>query len=196
MNNLHTSMRKRIDAGCDLWKQLSKSIYATGLSLGETHKKVCEQYPVSFIAMKRYLQEQKLTRSPSIGFQKKEFERICVNCKNMFIARSPTTLMCDMCAGSDRLKSYIHWRLFQTRFKQFGVDKVKFEQMLIDQHGTCGLCNQKLTIPCLDHCHLTGLARGLLCNRCNLTLGQIEKFDAYSWLNRAIMWLDRTKKGG
>lgn len=35
----------------------------------------------------------------------------------------------------------------------------------------CEACGRKLVKPNLDHCHLTGLFRGWLCNPCNAALG-------------------------
>jgi len=48
-------------------------------------------------------------------------------------------------------------------------------QLMIRQDGCCAICGQpekdlkrRLAI---DHCHITGHIRGLLCNRCNCFLG-------------------------
>ena len=48
-------------------------------------------------------------------------------------------------------------------------------QLMVKQDGCCAICGQpqkdlkrKLA---LDHCHVTGRVRGLLCNNCNLLLG-------------------------
>lgn len=42
------------------------------------------------------------------------------------------------------------------------------------QNGKCLICKKRLTESrdChVDHCHVTGKIRGLLCRRCNLILG-------------------------
>lgn len=68
-----------------------------------------------------------------------------------------------------------------------------------EQGGTCKLCPRKGTLQCIggvedrinvlviDHCHVSGKFRGLLCYRCNLALGQIG--DDISILERAIDYL-------
>ena len=60
--------------------------------------------------------------------------------------------------------------------KKFGLTEEIFGQMVINQGGKCAFCkgipNKRLSI---DHCHKTGKVRGLLCNRCNMVLGQLEK---------------------
>lgn len=42
------------------------------------------------------------------------------------------------------------------------------------QRGLCSLCKRRPTVPCLDHCHSTGVIRGVLCRGCNALLGKIE----------------------
>jgi hypothetical protein len=42
------------------------------------------------------------------------------------------------------------------------------------QDGKCAICKKKLTESrdcCIDHCHVTGRIRGLLCDKCNRGLG-------------------------
>ena len=41
----------------------------------------------------------------------------------------------------------------------------------------------------VDHCHVTGNVRGLLCRACNLALGQFE--DNIKTLNKAIKYLEQ-----
>lgn len=50
------------------------------------------------------------------------------------------------------------------------------------QGGKCGICPATMEADsnhghseCIDHCHTTGEARGLLCRACNLALGLYEK---------------------
>lgn len=58
----------------------------------------------------------------------------------------------------------------------YGLTIDQYEQMRAEQNGQCLLC---LTVPTkdlvVDHCHVSGVVRGLLCNRCNLQLGPLEK---------------------
>lgn len=55
----------------------------------------------------------------------------------------------------------------------------EYDGFLALQGGRCALCAQ---LPAegktlyVDHCHNTGVIRGLLCNTCNVGLGFVEKF--------------------
>lgn len=60
--------------------------------------------------------------------------------------------------------------------KAYGLTPERYAEMLLSQNGRCAICKQesdkKLVV---DHDHKTGAVRGLLCVRCNLGLGYIEK---------------------
>jgi hypothetical protein len=62
--------------------------------------------------------------------------------------------------------------------------------MLARQHGACGICEIPFQrTPRIDHCHVTGLVRGLLCNNCNLAIGNLK--DNPSFAYRAGAYLER-----
>ena len=61
---------------------------------------------------------------------------------------------------------------------RYGITLEEKEQMMLDQGNKCLICNIKFTdcfncntAPSVDHCHITGNIRGILCNRCNRGLG-------------------------
>lgn len=67
-----------------------------------------------------------------------------------------------------------------TRLKQAEVKPFR-ELLLKEQDGRCRLCNTLiLDSGCLDHCHITGHIRGVLCRNCNGIEGKI-----YNLANRA-----------
>lgn len=49
-----------------------------------------------------------------------------------------------------------------------------FQRMLAVQGSACGICGIEMQRPFVDHCHVTGKIRGLLCCKCNTSLGNIE----------------------
>ena len=54
-------------------------------------------------------------------------------------------------------------------FQMKHLERLKREHKeLIEKSTHCIYCKEKLTEPCLDHCHLTLKARGMSCNDCNL----------------------------
>ena len=69
----------------------------------------------------------------------------------------------------------VKWR----RVRSYGVDEPTIQEMMDDQKGCCKICGDSLVHPnslrsfSIDHCHSTGSVRGLLCPRCNLTLGGV-----------------------
>ena len=76
--------------------------------------------------------------------------------------------------------------------RRYGITQEQFDKMLIDQDNKCGICdiefkNTKSTH--IDHCHSTNKVRGLLCNGCNLALGQFN--DNVDILNNAIKYLNK-----
>ena len=92
-----------------------------------------------------------------------------------------------MGATPQRLKKYQHYR----KVSSYGIDVQTYDRLLSEQDERCGLCGEKMDPPCIDHNHDTNEVRGLLCNGCNLTLGQIELSGGKQWLDRACSWVDR-----
>lgn len=66
-----------------------------------------------------------------------------------------------------------------TTCKRYGITPEDYESMLADQDGVCAICHEPETLirrgtVCsltIDHDHMTGKVRGLLCNNCNRALG-------------------------
>lgn len=78
---------------------------------------------------------------------------------------------------------------------RYGIGVEEYDRLLADQGGTCAIC-RNLPRPgrdlCVDHNHLTGEVRGLLCDLCNRTLGQAG--DDPDLLDRMARYL-RAKHG-
>lgn len=71
---------------------------------------------------------------------------------------------------------------------EYGITEEDFQRMLLEQEGRCALCCKPATLV-VDHCHVTGMVRGLLCRRCNVALGTLG--DNIDGLLRAIAYLKR-----
>lgn len=71
------------------------------------------------------------------------------------------------------------WRKAYTKRKtieKYGITQEQHKQMLLKQEGKCALCEKTFTGQInIDHDHVTGKVRGLLCSHCNTSLGYIEK---------------------
>ncbi len=58
---------------------------------------------------------------------------------------------------------------------RYGMSLLEYQLRLALQNGACAICKKKPNGPlCIDHCHLTGKVRGLLCHKCNSALGFYE----------------------
>lgn len=77
---------------------------------------------------------------------------------------------------------------------RYGLSIEEFEAFEIQQNGRCNICNQ-VPVPDtlgrtlnIDHDHITGKIRGLLCSPCNTALGLLK--DNIDYLHSAIKYLD------
>ncbi len=79
----------------------------------------------------------------------------------------------------------------------FGIGMVEYETMLAAQGGVCASCKKpekdthygRLRWLAVDHCHATGVIRGLLCGNCNKGLGHFN--DDPALLDAAAAYLRR-----
>jgi hypothetical protein len=64
--------------------------------------------------------------------------------------------------------------------RRYDVTLDEYHTMLDAQNGVCAICGQPETAVikgtvcrlAIDHCHVTGRVRGLLCRDCNTVLGK------------------------
>lgn len=82
-----------------------------------------------------------------------------------------------------------HYRKNDSLKYYYGITLAEFDDLWIEQGGMCAICkqpdhNDKLHV---DHNHLTGKIRGLLCHHCNSGLGLFR--DSPNILNGAIEYL-------
>ena len=85
--------------------------------------------------------------------------------------------------------------LYTTK-RNVGFSEEKYDILYKEQNGRCAICgineNELSARLCVDHCHVTGKIRGLLCNHCNLALGHFK--DNVSSLKRALTYLEETNE--
>lgn len=85
--------------------------------------------------------------------------------------------------------------------KQYGVTRDMYEQMDKMQNNLCAICHQPETAReslrgtlkrlCVDHDHVTGKVRGLLCGHCNRALGNFK--DDIQVVKNAVAYLELYK---
>lgn len=82
---------------------------------------------------------------------------------------------------------------------KFNITLEKYNEMLLNQNKKCAICQKeetktfkgKLCDLAVDHCHVTGKVRGLLCFSCNTSLGKFQ--DSIVLLQNAINYLEKNK---
>lgn len=80
--------------------------------------------------------------------------------------------------------------------KRYGITISEYNALLIKQNNCCTICNIKEvdinhgrnTYFAVDHCHVSGKVRGLLCYKCNSLLGFVN--DDIETLKNAIKYLE------
>jgi hypothetical protein len=70
----------------------------------------------------------------------------------------------------------------------YGLTDKNVEKILQRQQGLCGICGGDIGEGQIDHDHVTGRVRGILCRGCNVSLGHYERFA----LNRQG-WADKLR---
>lgn len=91
------------------------------------------------------------------------------------------------------------WREGYGHLKRYGLSKVEYERMLLDQGGVCAICSspngssKNRRLMCVDHDHVTGNIRGLLCDGCNKGIGCLK--DSTELVSKALNYLVRANGG-
>ena len=77
----------------------------------------------------------------------------------------------------------IRYRTWQLKYS-YGITWEDYQNILREQNGVCAICGQletatrgksKIALLSVDHNHITGKIRGLLCHRCNCALGYLNE---------------------
>jgi hypothetical protein len=87
-------------------------------------------------------------------------------------------------------------RIRDLRLKRsYGLSRVDFDNLFKMNNGCCWICD-KHNNDCarfglhVDHCHVTGKVRGLLCSSCNTALGKFGTkellLSAFEYLKKAV----------
>lgn len=74
---------------------------------------------------------------------------------------------------------------------QYNLSEEQHRALLQAQGEKCAICDKKKKRLYVDHCHVTGKVRGLLCPKCNITLGAMG--DTYDSALKYIRYLERAR---
>ncbi len=141
----------------------------------------------------RYVQGNKSqdlqTALPDKYPQKKFNMKKCRHCGELFSPKAPSHLYCSQnCSDTAFCNHYLK--------RNYGITYAKYLEMYNEQGGVCKICgsegftmakHHKMKLV-VDHCHVSGEVRGLLCHNCNRGLGLFK--DSKDSLKMAIEYLE------
>ena len=121
-------------------------------------------------------------------------DNLCISCRKVSISQyrkkvkdNKPPKVIDMVAKKLEQNSR---KKFREILKRYGLTKTQYTEMLNSQKNSCKICNENTNLV-VDHCHLTGQVRGLLCNRCNLALGSLR--DSVELAIKVVNYLESNK---
>ncbi len=76
---------------------------------------------------------------------------------------------------ADKEYNKIYWPKIKSKViaKKHGISVEKYEEIVLKAEGKCAICKQEAKLY-LDHNHLTGKIRGMLCLGCNTAIGNLR----------------------
>ena len=132
--------------------------------------------------------QQEMTATPDKYPQGSFKDKPCKTCGNMFSPKAPSHLHCSQeCADTSLNNRYL--------LRTYGITWQQYTDMLEQQQHVCAICggegfvmkeHHKMKLV-VDHCHTTGVVRGLLCHNCNRALGLLK--DSRESLTNAMHYL-------
>lgn len=111
--------------------------------------------------------------------------------------RNPEKYLKTACESSRKYRSKYPERVRKTRKHatlkyKYGLTLEAYEALLQRQRGRCAVCVEKMSRPCVDHDHTTGVVREILCPLCNMILGSSRENKKI--LRAAIAYLEKHKR--
>ena len=117
--------------------------------------------------------------------------RLCRGCSNPMIKGTyyeHNKTVCKNCSHAAAAK-YIRTTY---KFKKYSIDQEQYNRLIVEQRNACAICRvsfDRNTTTRIDHDHVTGEVRGLLCHYCNVGLGHFK--DNIEFLTESIKYLKR-----
>lgn len=135
-------------------------------------------------------------------------EKECATCKRVLPVASfskkanDAHLYRSSCRECLNRKRALHY--LKVLLRSYGLADAAYQAMLAAQGGKCGICRsdgkdsagqarKPYRFLCIDHSHRSGAVRGLLCDKCNLGLGNFD--DDPLRLEQAVAYLRRHQDG-
>ena len=108
----------------------------------------------------------------------------CDHCHGVFTPTSSTNRFCRKCCPDKAARE---------RLLKYGLSQPDYEALLQSQRNCCAICEASFTtmlsnVIHVDHDHVSGRIRGIVCARCNRLLVGI---DNYEWRTKAITYVSK-----
>lgn len=107
---------------------------------------------------------------PQSEFYQREAGRLRTECRDCWRAKARQWAN----ANPDQKKAQ-GWR---KHLRSYGLTPENYDELLATQDNRCAICRRENPHPqrrmATDHCHATGMVRGVLCTKCNAMLGWVE----------------------
>lgn len=134
--------------------------------------------------------EKELDRFYKDSTRKDGYDTKCSECAKELQANRPLELKRKAWRKADNKRKGKRHEYHLSR--TYGLTEEDYEKMLHSQGYACKICkteepNGKHKRFVVDHCHVTGKVRGLLCDRCNQGIGKLYDnpdivYKAYKYL--------------
>ena len=132
-----------------------------------------------------------------VGYEKNKLASKEAARERYYASKQPYRLKCAWCESSFESKGKVKYCSDQcrresathnARLNTYGLSREEYEALAKRSGGLCEICQEK-EAQHIDHCHDTGVVRGLLCQQCNHGLGNFQ--DRVALLNRASEYLSK-----
>lgn len=134
-------------------------------------------------------QTKQLNDFHKVNKQTEKRRSICKLCHN-------ATYRNNYQKNPEKYKRYTNSKMYRSELKRkanlktYGLTVEQYEEMLQHQNNVCAICLENCTSGkrlAVDHCHITGRVRQLLCRRCNQSIGKFN--DDPILLQKAVNYL-------
>jgi hypothetical protein len=129
------------------------------------------------------------------------WEKLCSRCNRLYKIEAKTwatafeafrTMFSSASEASGTYDGLTSWCIGCKNNKKHRRDNdIHRDDMLIDQDGKCGICCVEISFQNktanIDHCHVSGRNRKVLCRLCNVWMAAIDNEE---WLMKAIAYRD------
>ena len=153
--------------------------------VGATIKELAPKHGVSEPTMRNWLRNHGVTIRPG---NVASGTRQCQSCRSIYKPNSPRQKWCKNCVPD---------KTARTTMRRYRVAVTTRRSLHEAQDGKCALCQEPFASAyntCLDHCHDTGAARGLLCRLCNMLLSKFDNDPDY--FQRVRAYRQQAQQGG